>query len=179
MPDIEVESKDRRVAIVGGGPAGLTAAFDLVRMGYRPTVFEAQPVAGGMMRVGVPGYRLPHDVVQREIDEIVAAGVDLKLDHRVEDMAALLKDGFDALFVAVGAHDGIKLPLPGADLPDVLVATDYLRDASLGRPPEVAGKRVLVIGGGNVAVDAAQTAVRTGAAWVGMGRLSGVCGRAS
>jgi heterodisulfide reductase subunit A-like polyferredoxin len=171
MPDLEVESKDRRVAIVGAGPAGLTAAFDLVRMGYQPTVFEAQPVAGGMMRVGVPGYRLPHDVVQREIDEIVAAGVDLKLDHRVEDMAALLKDGFDALFVAVGAHDGIKLPLPGADLPDVLVATDYLRDAALGQPPEVAGKRVLVIGGGNVAVDAAQTAVRTGAAWVGMSCL--------
>ena len=171
MPDIEVESKDRRVAIVGAGPAGLTAAFDLVRMGYQPTVFEAQPVAGGMMRVGVPGYRLPHDVVQREIDEIVAAGVDLKLDHRVEDMAALLKDGFDALFVAVGAHEGIRLPLPGADLPDVLVATDYLRDAALGQPPEVAGKRVLVIGGGNVAVDAAQVAVRTGAEWVGMSCL--------
>ena len=171
MPELHVEPNGRRVAIVGAGPAGLTAALDLCRLGYGPTVFEAQPVAGGMMRVGVPGYRLPHDVVQREIDEIVAAGVDLELDHPVDDMAGLMDQGYDAVLVAVGAHEGIMLPLPGVDSPDVCMATDYLRSASLNQAMDVSGRRVLVIGGGNVAVDAAQTAVRTGAEWVGMSCL--------
>ncbi len=171
MPALEVEPNGKRVAIVGAGPAGLTAALDLTRLGYQATVLEAQPVAGGMMRVGVPGYRLPQDVVQREIDEIVAAGVDLKLNHPVQDMRGLLDEGYSAVFVAIGAHDGVFLPLPGVNSPQVHVATDYLRNASLGEPLDVTGKRVLVIGGGNVAVDAAQTAVRTGAAWVGMSCL--------
>ena len=171
MPKIEAEFNGKRVAIVGAGPAGLTAALDLTGMGYETTVFEAQPVAGGMMRVGVPGYRLPHDVVQREIDEIVAAGVDLRLEHPVDDMAGLLEEGFGAVLVAIGAHEGVLLPIPGVNSPDVHMATDYLRVASLGQALDVAGKRVLVIGGGNVAVDAAQTAVRTGAAWVGMSCL--------
>jgi heterodisulfide reductase subunit A-like polyferredoxin len=171
MPEILQEPNGKRVAIVGSGPAGLTAALDLTRMGYETTVLEAQPVPGGMMRIGVPGYRLPHDVVQREIAEIVAAGVDIKLNHRVDDMAALLHGGYHAVLIAVGAHDGIALPIPGADSPDVHVATDFLRCASLGEPLDVQGKRVLVIGGGNVAVDSAQTAVRTGASWVGMSCL--------
>ncbi len=171
MPVVSAEPNGKRVAIVGAGPAGLTAALDLKRMGYETTVLEAQPVAGGMMRIGVPGYRLPHDVVQREIDEIAAAGVDIKLNHPVEDMAALLEEGYGAILVAVGAHGGISLPIPGADSPAVHVATDYLRWASLGEPLDVRGRRVLVIGGGNVAVDSAQTAVRTGASWVGMSCL--------
>ena len=166
-----IEPKGKRVAIVGAGPAGLTAALDLVRMGYQATVLEAQPVAGGMMRLGVPDYRLPPDVVQREIDEIVATGVDLRLNCRVEDMGRLLEEGFDAVFIAVGAHIGVELPILGADLPDVHLATDYLRAANLGQPLDVAGKRVLVIGGGNVGLDTAQTAIRTGAAWVGMSCL--------
>ena len=180
----EAATVAQRVAIVGSGPAGLTAALDLVRLGHAVTVFEALPVAGGMMRVGVPGYRLPPEVVQREIEAIIAEGVELKLNYRVEDAVALLED-YDAVFVAVGAHTGITLPIPGVDLPGVLTATDFLRQVALrcdqgsvtgdqGSPDPrslVADRRVLVLGGGNVAVDAAMTAVRLGAAWVGMACL--------
>ncbi|MDR3575195.1 MAG: FAD-dependent oxidoreductase [Anaerolineaceae bacterium] len=164
----------RNVAIVGSGPAGMSCALDLVRKGHSVTVFESLPVPGGMMRVGVPEYRLPAEVVQREIDDILAEGVQLHLNQRVEDIPELLKQGFDAVFVGIGAHGGIKLPIPGKDLPQVLVATDFLRAASLGDSDgkilsnTVIGKKVLVIGGGNVAIDAAMTSVRLGAAWVGM-----------
>ncbi|MDH7484732.1 MAG: FAD-dependent oxidoreductase [Anaerolineae bacterium] len=163
---------EARVAVIGAGPAGLTCALDLVRLGYAVTVFEALPVAGGMMRVGVPGYRLPPEVVQREIDAIIAEGVELKLNHRVEDAVALLED-YDAVFVAVGAHAGITLPIPGVDLPGVLTATDFLRQVALSADlrSAISDKRILVLGGGNVAVDAAMTAVRLGAAWVGMACL--------
>jgi heterodisulfide reductase subunit A-like polyferredoxin len=187
------EPTGKRVAVVGSGPAGLTCALDLVRQGHAVTVYEALPVAGGMMRVGVPGYRLPADLVQREIDDIVAEGVQLVLNHRVEDVPGLLSTGFDAAFVALGAHDGVKLPIPGADLPETLVATEFLRAISMasgewrpiesgteasvvdGTSPDAAEwfaqRRVLVLGGGNVAIDAAMSAVRLGASWVGMACL--------
>jgi heterodisulfide reductase subunit A-like polyferredoxin len=161
-------TETKRVAIIGSGPAGMTAALDLVRQGFPAAVFEALPVAGGMMRVGVPRHRLPPEVVQGEIDSIVAQGVDLRLNSPVADAEGLLSDGFDAVFVAVGAHRGIRLPLSGADGPDVLMATELLRDAALDKAPTFNGRRVLVLGGGNVAVDAAQTALRLGAEWVGM-----------
>lgn len=159
-----------RVAVVGAGPAGLTCARDLVLQGYEVTVFEALPVPGGMMRVGVPAYRLPRDLVQREIEAIRDLGIDLRLNTRVENVEALLEQGFDAVFVAVGAHVGKKLPIPGADHPDVLVATDFLRSVSLDEPVRL-GERVLVLGGGNVAIDAAMTARRLGAAEVSMACL--------
>ena len=174
----------KRVAIVGSGPAGLTCAQDLVRQGCHVTVFEALPVPGGMMRVGVPAHRLPPVIIQREIDAILAQGIELKLNHRIDDVEALL-DEYDAVFVAVGAHGGVKLPIPGNDLPDVLLATDFLRQISLsleegvdpdhGSNPwsQIFGRRVLVLGGGNVAIDAAMSAVRMGAAWVGMTCLEG------
>ncbi len=163
---------EKRVAVIGSGPAGLTCAQDLIRQGATVTVYEALSVAGGMMRVGVPSFRLPPDVVQREIDSIIAQGVDLKLNHRVDDIEALLKE-YDAVFVAIGAHGGVKLPIPGNDLPNVLLATDFLRNVSLQSPISnyqllITNKRVLVLGGGNVAIDAAMTAVRFGASWVGM-----------
>lgn len=181
----------KRVAIVGAGPAGLTCARDLRRKGHAVVVFEALPVPGGMMRVGVPEYRLPYDRLQQEIDAILAEGVELVLNQRVEDVAGLLGQGFEAVFVAVGAHKGLRLPIPGADLPGVTTGTEFLRAVSLRGhdfqeqsgvqpatplPPAVdlaalPGQRVLVIGGGNVAIDAAQTAVRLGAAWVGMACL--------
>ncbi len=170
-PRYEPEPRGKKVAVVGGGPAGLTCALDLVRLGYEATVFEARPVAGGMMRLGVPDHRLPPEVVQREIDDIVAAGVELVLNHRIDDMGALLEQNYDAVFIAVGAHLGVELPILGADLPDVHLATDYLRLVNLGEPVDVTGKRVMVIGGGNVGLDVAQTAVRTGAGWVGMACL--------
>jgi heterodisulfide reductase subunit A-like polyferredoxin len=163
----------KRVAIVGSGPAGLSAARDLVRAGCQVTVFEALPVPGGMMRVGVPAHRLPPEVVQREIDDILVQGIDLRLNQRVDDVEGLLKE-YDAVFVAIGAHAGVKLPIPGTDLPQVLMATDFLRQVSQAYPEVgdqaamIRGKRVLVLGGGNVAIDAAMTAVRLGAGWVGM-----------
>ena len=180
----EVEGSAQRVAVIGAGPAGLTAALDLVRLGYSTTVFEALPVPGGMMRVGVPDYRMPPEVVQREVEAIVAEGVELKLNHRVEDAMALLEE-YDATFVAVGAHTGAKLPILGADLPGVLVATDFLRQVAMhnyqvsdigdGEVPNaqslIPNHRVLVLGGGNVAIDSAMTAVRLGASWVGMACL--------
>ncbi len=174
----------KRVAVVGSGPGGLTCAQDLARQGCQVTVFEALPVPGGMMRVGVPAHRLPPESVQREIDAILEQGVDLKLDHRVDNVEALLEE-FDAVFVAIGAHGGIKLPIPGKDLPGVLLATEFLRQISLGMDggslmageknpaSQIKGKRVLVLGGGNVAIDAAMTAIRLGASWVGMTCLEG------
>jgi heterodisulfide reductase subunit A-like polyferredoxin len=166
----------KQVAVIGSGPAGLTCAQDLSRQGAAVTVFEALPVPGGMMSVGVPPHRLPRDIVQREIDKIVAQGIELKLNHRVEDAEALLND-FAAVFVAVGAHAGVKLPIPGNDLPAVLMGTEFLRQASLKSADEagagIRGKRVLVLGGGNVAIDTAMTAERLGASWVGMTCLEG------
>src|SRR4030042_4886136 len=164
----------KKVAIVGAGAAGLTAANDLVRKSYSVTVFEALPAPGGMMRVGIPEYRMPYDLLQAEIDEIISKGIELKLTHRVEDVMGLLKD-FDAVFVAAGAHLGIKLPIPGNDLPEVHITTDFLREVSLAGKSniqsKIANKRVLVLGGGNVAIDAAMTSVRLGASWVGMSCL--------
>ncbi|MDI7276878.1 MAG: FAD-dependent oxidoreductase, partial [Anaerolineae bacterium] len=160
-----------RVAIVGAGPAGLTAAHDLARLGYPVTVFEALPVAGGMMRVGVPEHRLPRAIVEREVADIVALGVDLRLNSRVESLQALLDGGYRAVFLAVGAHGGRRLPIPGADLPDVWLGTELLRRVALGDRPDLAGRPVVVLGGGPVAVDVAQTAIRLGAAAVRMACL--------
>src|SRR5512133_395731 len=155
------QTKAEKVAVVGSGPAGLTAAQDLARMGYGVTVFEALPVAGGMMRVGIPSYRLPREMVQHEIDDITALGVDLRLNSRVDSVDDLTAEGYKAVFIAVGAHAGRKLPIPGADHPSVLLNTSFLRDSALGNSPKL-GKKVLVIGGGNVAMDCARTARRLG-----------------
>jgi len=192
VSDPESESTGKRVAVIGSGPAGMTCAQDLAKLGHQVTVFEALPVPGGMMRVGIPAYRMPHDLVQREIDDILALGVEIKLNHRVEDAVALLKEpppqpspvgtgegegthqnAYDAVFVSVGAHQGVRLPIPGVELTEVTVATDFLRQVALQEEPErtLEGKRVMVLGGGNVAIDAAMTAVRLGAAWVGMACL--------
>jgi heterodisulfide reductase subunit A-like polyferredoxin len=195
-----IQPPEDRVAIIGSGPAGLTCAADLARQGYRVTVFEALPVAGGMMRVGVPNFRLPHDRVQKEIDDILALGVELKLNTRIDEVEKLFADGYSAVFFAAGSHKGRKLPIPNADHPDVIVSLDFLRDVSIGleltkdeqrttndstlsssvlRPSsaieniksKIQNKRILVLGGGAVAVDAATTARRLGAASVAMACL--------
>jgi len=160
-----------RVAIIGAGPCGLTAAQDLCKLGYPVTVFEALPVAGGMLRVGVPEYRLPSWIVDREVQDIVDLGVELRLNTRVENLDDVFNEGFSAVLIAVGAHEGRKLPIEGADLEGVMVNTVFLRDVRLGNPPDIAGKRVMVLGGGNVAVDVARTSVRLGAAEVHMACL--------
>ena len=166
-PKIESEEGEpaptgKRVVVVGSGPAGLTVAQDLKLKGHDVTVFEALAVAGGMMRVGIPAYRLPHEILQREIDEIINLGIELKLNTHVDDVVALKDDGYDAVFVAIGAHDDIPLSIPGVDLPRMLLANDFLRDASMGRYPDLMGKKVVVLGGGDVAMDAACTVVRIG-----------------
>ena len=155
---------DQRVAIIGAGPCGLTAAQDLAMAGYSVSVFEAMPVAGGMLRLGVPEYRLPTEIIEREVQDIIDLGVDLHLNTQVNNLDDLFDQGFEAVLIAVGAHEGIRLPIPGADLKGVLVNTHFLRDVRLGKytngdAPSL-GKKVLVLGGGNVAIDCARSAVR-------------------
>lgn len=161
---------EERVAIIGAGPCGLTAAQDLCRLGYPVTVLEALPVAGGMLRVGVPEYRLPGRIVDREVQDIIDLGVELRLNTTVENLDDLFNEGFKAVLIAVGAHEGIRLPVPGNDLDGVLINTHFLREVRLhglqkgDLPfPGLPQSRVLVIGGGNVAIDVARTAVRLGA----------------
>ncbi len=172
MPRQPVEPVPRlhpeRVAIIGAGPCGLTAAQDLVRAGYGVTIFEAMPVAGGMLRLGVPEYRLPTAIIEREVQDIIDLGVDLRLNHQVNNLDDVFAEGFNAILIAVGAHEGIRLPIPGADLDGVLINTHFLRDVRLGRYTGAAtdapplGRRVLVLGGGNVAIDVARSALRLG-----------------
>jgi len=159
----EVKHPDQRVAIIGSGPCGLTAAQDLCKLGYPVTVFEALPVAGGMLRVGVPEHRLPTWIVDREVQDIADLGVEIRLNTQVNNLDDLFDAGFKSVLISVGAHEGIRLPIPGADLDGVLINTVFLRDVRLGNAPDLRGKRVLVLGGGNVAVDVARTAIRLGA----------------
>jgi heterodisulfide reductase subunit A-like polyferredoxin len=175
QPRVPPEPAERkygeRVAIIGAGPCGLTAAQDLCNMGYGVTVFEALPVAGGMLRVGVPEYRLPTEIVDREVQDIVDLGVELRLNTTVDNLDDIFDEGFESVLIAVGAHEGRVLPIEGVDLDRVMVNTVFLRDVRLGNPPDIAGRRVMVLGGGNVAVDVARTAVRLGAAQVDMACL--------
>jgi NADPH-dependent glutamate synthase beta subunit-like oxidoreductase/NAD-dependent dihydropyrimidine dehydrogenase PreA subunit len=154
-------TKDQNVAIIGAGPAGLTAAGDLVRKGYGVTVFEALPVAGGMLKVGIPAFRLSHEQLQSEIDAIIGLGVDLKLATRVDDIDSLLKDKYSAVFLATGAHTGKKLNISGKDLPQSYGGVEFLRRIALGENVKI-GANVLVIGGGNVAMDCVRSSRRIG-----------------
>jgi heterodisulfide reductase subunit A-like polyferredoxin len=179
---VPLERKEERVAIVGAGPAGLSAAHHLARMGYGVTIFEALPVAGGMMRVGIPAYRLPREVLQREIDDILKLGVELKLNTPIRNIDRLLEAGYRSVFLAIGAHEPQKLGIPGEDVGGVHHGVPFLQGVSLaeragvmegfedkfiiafGIPiaPKV-GEKTVVIGGGNTATDAARTALRLGA----------------
>ena len=161
IPQIK-ERRKEKVAIVGAGPAGLSAAWDLAREGYQITVFEALPVAGGMLAVGIPEYRLPNDMLNREIEAIKKLGVDIRLNAPVNDVESLQKDGYQAVFIATGAHKGDKMGIPGEDLDGVFDAIDFLREANLGRQVKI-GEKVAVVGGGNSAIDAARVALRNGA----------------
>jgi NADPH-dependent glutamate synthase beta subunit-like oxidoreductase len=152
----------RKVAVVGAGPAGLGCAHDLALMGFKPTVFEAQSMAGGMLTLGIPQYRLPREIVQAEIQAIVDLGVQIKLNRRLGrdfSLASLKQDGFEAIFLAIGAHKSRELNIEGVDLDGVLRAIDYLLNINLGYQINLQGK-VVVIGGGNVAFDVARSVVR-------------------
>jgi formate dehydrogenase beta subunit len=152
----------KKVAIVGSGPAGLTAGYYLAKAGHTVTVFEQLPVAGGMMRVGIPDYRLPPEVLNAEIKVIEEAGVEIKLNTKVESIDALFEQGYRAVFLALGAHRGQPLGVEGDKLPGVWDGASFLRDVNLGKKLDV-GKKVAVIGGGNVAIDSARVALRLGA----------------
>jgi heterodisulfide reductase subunit A-like polyferredoxin len=159
-----VESSGKSVAIIGAGPAGLVAAHDLAIRGHRAVIFEALPKPGGMLQVGIPEYRLPKEVVRKEIEYIAKLGVEMKTGVEVGKDITLgeLRDEFSAIFIGVGAHQGMELKSPGEELPGVLQGVDFLRNVNLGKKARV-GRKVAVIGGGNTALDCARTAKRLGA----------------
>ncbi len=156
--------KEKKVAVVGSGPAGMTVAFHLAHAGYPCTIFESLPAVGGMLSMGIPAYRLPRDIIEAEFDALRNCGVEIETgvaigkDKTVQD---LLANGFDAVFIGVGAHLSRKLGIEGEELGGVLHGVDYLRRVNLGEKLNL-GRNVVVVGGGNVAIDCARTALRTG-----------------
>lgn len=159
-----VDNTSKRVAVIGGGPAGLSCAYYLAVMGHKVTIFEQRHHLGGMLRYGIPSYRLPRERLQAEIDWILSAGIDVELDHSVSgEELARLRDEFDAVYLAIGAHSDKKLGLPGEEAPGVESAVKMLRAIGDDELPDLSGQRVCVIGGGNVAMDVARSAVRCGA----------------
>ena len=156
-------STGKKVLIVGAGPSGLSAAYHLTRMGHRVTIYEASEKVGGMMRYGIPSYRLPRDVVDAEVGRMEAMGVTIRLNTKVEDLdAAITEGGFHATFLAVGAHLARRIDVPGFDAKRLLDAATFLRGMA-GASPIKIGRRVAVYGGGNTAIDVARTAERLGA----------------
>lgn len=163
----EVEEREERVAIIGAGPSGLTAALDLRRAGYRVVVFDALDRLGGSMRSSIPRYRLEESVLEKETGYILQSGIEFRGNTKVGEDISIeeIQDNFPALLLAVGATKGRSLPLPGADLVGIEIGLDFLKKMNRGEEAEI-GERVLVIGGGNVAIDTARSALREGAASV-------------
>ena len=163
-------TRKEKIAVVGAGPAGLTAARDLALRGYKVTVFEELNSAGGMLRWGIPSYRLPRNILDGEIDDIKALGVEIKFNTRVgRDITfAQLEKDFDFIYLATGAHKSQKMSVPGEDLKNVYGGVEFLRDFNANeekwlKGEKQLGKKVAVIGGGNSAIDAARVALRLGA----------------
>ena len=165
LPLPDITERKEKVAVVGSGPAGLTVAYYLRLKGYQITVFEALEVLGGMLRVGIPDYRLPPDILDREIGHLLRHGIAVQTGKRLGrdfTLPDLEQQGFDAVFLAIGAHLGLGTGIAGEDEFDgVINAVEFLREVNLGsrRRP---GDTVVVVGGGNVAVDAARVARRLG-----------------
>ena len=163
----EIEKKaiptGKKILIIGAGPSGLSAAFHLTRLGHKVDIHEAGPLPGGMMHFGIPAYRLPRNILMDEIKRIEKSGVTIRLNHKVEDVAAEKEAGnYDAVFIAVGAHIGRKAEIPARDAGQILDAVSFIREVELGNAPKL-GRRVVVYGGGNTAMDAARMAKRLGA----------------
>ena len=163
MPEIPDTADGRRILVVGAGPSGLSAAWHLALMGHQVEIREAGPMAGGMMRFGIPAYRMPRDVLDAEVARIQRAGVTIRLDSKVEDVIATKEaEGFDAVFMAIGAHLARKVDIPAREAGRILDAVTYLASVERGEAPKL-GRRVAIYGGGNTAMDAARTAKRLGA----------------
>lgn len=152
----------KKIAIVGGGPCGLTAAWNLAVMGHEPTIFEKMPKLGGMLRYGIPRYRLPEDVLDREIEEIISYGVEARTNVSITDYAALGSE-YDRVIIAIGDQNDKKIGIDGEEGKGVVSAVDFLRELGEGTHRSLAGKTVCVVGGGNVAMDALRSSVRLGA----------------
>ncbi len=167
QPAPPAPASGKKVLVIGAGPSGLSCAWHLNRLGHQVEIREAGPLAGGMLRFGIPAYRLPRDVLDREVARIVAAGVTLTLNHKVEDVLCERDEGgFDAVFMAIGAHLAKRVDIPAREAGKILDAVSFLEQASLaeekGLPPPKLGRRVAIYGGGNTAMDAARTARRLG-----------------
>lgn len=161
--EIEAEPSGKRVLVVGAGPSGLSAAYHLTRLGHAVTIHEAGPMAGGMMRFGIPEYRLPRDVLEAEVRRILDLGVELELNRKVENVLDSMREGgFDAAFLAVGAHIGRRAYVPAGEAERILDAVSLLEGMEGEERPRL-GRRVAVYGGGDTAMDVARTAKRLGA----------------
>ncbi len=165
-PAIEVAPPNgRSVVVVGSGPAGLTAAWQLARKGYAVTIVEKRAQPGGYLRHAIPAYRLPHDVVDADIANLTSIGVTIRCNEPVTDLAALKeRDGFDAVIVATGTQDATAMNVPNEHVAGSVNGLDFLDDVANGKAPDLTGKKVVVVGGGNVAMDAARVCLRLGAA---------------
>ncbi|MEE4219187.1 MAG: NAD(P)-binding protein [Xanthomonadales bacterium] len=162
-PQVNAEPTGKKILVVGAGPSGLSAAWHLALKGHEVEIRDAGPMAGGMMRFGIPAYRMPRDILDGEVNRIVKLGVKLTLNHKVENvMTEKEEGGFDAVFMAIGAHVGKHVDIPARDSGAVLDAVSYLASVEKGEAPKL-GRRVAVYGGGNTAMDAARTAKRMGA----------------
>ena len=162
LPAAVEARKSEKVAVIGSGPAGLSCAYQLSRLGYRSVIYEADHEPGGMLRYGIPDYRLPKKILDKEIKDIEALGVEIMVDSKIGDNVAWSElERYDAVFVAVGATHSRKIGAPGEDLKGVYTGIDFLRELSTGNVPKV-GRQVLVLGGGNTAIDAARSALRLG-----------------
>lgn len=165
VPSIK-EEKREKIAIIGSGPAGLSAAFYLRKKGYQVTIFEALPVVGGMLAVGIPEYRLPKELLNEEITVLTTMGVEIVVDTKIGKditLTELKEKGYKAVFLAVGAHQDRKLGIDGEDLTGVYSGIEVLRDINLGKKLDIENKKVAIVGGGNAAIDVARNVVRLGA----------------
>lgn len=169
QPEILAPAKDKKVAVVGAGPAGLTAALRLAQQGYKVTVFDKMLQPGGMMTYGIPAYRLPREPLFAEINHIRRAGVDILCGQELGrdfTIESLREDGYQAIVLALGAHKSQRLAIPGEDKVGVYHGVKFLRDIAMNRAPDIDGKRVVIVGGGDVAIDSARSSWRLGAAEV-------------
>ncbi|MDD3139628.1 MAG: FAD-dependent oxidoreductase [Lachnospiraceae bacterium] len=158
----KLEPTGKKVAVMGGGPAGLTAAYYLAKKGHTVHVFEENSKAGGQCRYGIPSYRLPDERLDKEIADILEVGIELFLNTKVNEPKRLLNEGYHGVVIATGTQEGIRLPLEGNTLTNVFINAEFLKQVRMGEAP-VIGDKVMVLGGGNVAYDCARTAIRLGA----------------